>query len=154
MKHSFLVQTVVLLFFTLALSCQSNKIYTANTIPAECLEFGTDDANTGLKVSWIFLENGQVFYRTNLFTVSQKSLSRSAVKKLFAEANRIKRSGFKFRAEGAYRAFITFKEVSHQNEFTWIWPYGGTKDYPDELKKLYKLCEEAAQLSKEEIKID
>lgn len=154
MKHSFLVQTVFLFFITLALSCQSKKLYTASTIPAEGLEFGTDDAITGLKVSWVFLENGQVFYKTNLFTVPQKSLSKSTVKNLFNEANRVKRSGFKFRAEGAYRAFIIFKEASHQNESTWIWPYGGTKDYPDELKKLYLLCEEAAQLSKQEIKLD
>lgn len=114
-----------------------------SNLPATYLEFGTFNANSGVKVSWTFLENGQVFYKNNLFATEQKQLNKSTVLALFAEAGRVKRSGYKIRVEGGYLAHITIKSNVQATEFTWTWPYGGSKEYPDELKKLYVQIENA-----------
>jgi hypothetical protein len=141
------VQTFLLLFTLTFASCQSKKLYQASNLPATYLEFGTYNINSGVAVTWIILENGQVFYKNNLFVTEQKRLSKVTTSSLFAEAKRVKRSGYKIRVEGAYMAHITLKSSVQDTEFTWSWPYGGSKEYPDELKALYIQIEYALNLT-------
>jgi len=142
-----LVQTSLLLSFIVIVGCQSKKVYQATNLPDTYLEFGTFNTNSGVKVSWTFLENGQVFYKNNLFVTENKRLKKETVSALFNEAKRVKRSGFKIRTEGSFLAHITLKTSIQETELNWTWPYGGTKDYPDELKVLYNLIDNAVKLS-------
>ncbi len=139
--------TYLLLFTLTVASCQSKKLFQASNLPATYLEFGTYNINSGVAVTWIILENGQVFYKNNLFVTEQKQLSKASVSVLFAEAKRVKRSGYRIRTDGAFVARITLKSNVQETELTWTWPYGGTKDYPDELKVLYNKIDKIIQLS-------
>ena len=147
MRMKNLVQTALVLFILNFAACKSKQVYQYSNLPASYLEFGTFNTNSGVKVDWIFLENGQVFYKNNLFVTEQKQLSKDIATSLFAEAKRVKRSGYKIRVEGAYMAHITLKSSAQETEFTWTWPYGGSKEYPDELKALYSQIENALKLT-------
>lgn len=150
-----LVQTAFLFFLFISLTaCKSKVLYTASALPEVYLEFGSSNANTGVKLSWIFLENGQVFMKNNLFTAEQKMLPKKTAAALFSEAKRVKNSGFKMNMEGSYLGFVSLKTSNHERELQWSWPYGGTKDYPDELKRLYLGCLEASKLSSKELTLD
>ncbi len=142
-----LVQTAFVLFILNFAACKSKQVYQASNLPASYLEFGTFNTSSGVKVSWIFLENGQVFYKNNLFISEQKPLNKAIASSMFAEAKRVKRSGYKIRVEGAYMAHITLKSSVQDTEYTWTWPYGGSKDYPDELKALSLQIENALKLT-------
>ena len=143
-----LVQTVLLLFILTSVSCKSNKMYSAETLPTEFVEFGSINEGSGTTISWIFLKNGQVFYKTPLYTEEQKRLSKAMASSIFMEAAKVKKSGFHFNQDGTSKAFISYRGESHHLLTTWIWPYGGTKIYPDEMKLLYNLCLEATRATK------
>jgi hydroxymethylpyrimidine pyrophosphatase-like HAD family hydrolase len=142
-----LVQTVLILAVLLSANCKTSKTYTKDNLPVKQLSFGTYNVLSGVKVNWIFLENGQVFYQNNLFMVEQKQLEKEFVKELFSEATKIEKSNYKIFLDGSYLAFINFNTGVPGKSASWQWPYGGTKDYPDELSKLYRLCEDATRIS-------
>lgn len=154
MKYRFLVQTVLLISALVLSSCKGSKLYTKDNLPATRLEFGTYNAISGLKIYWIFLENGQVFYQTNLFMVEQKRLPKKTVKVLFEEAKRVQKSKFNINMDGNFSAFLYYQHGSNNNGVKWQWPYGGSKDYPDELSLLYRLCEDATKESAKEVVIE
>ncbi len=147
MKIKILVQTALLGCLFLFTHCKSAETYTKDKLPSKQVSFGTYNVLSGVRVNWIFLENGQVFYQNNLFMIEQKRLSKELVAEIFSEANKIERSKYKIYLEGNYVAFINFNSGAPGRSVSWQWPYGGTKDYPDELSKLYRLCEDATKLS-------
>lgn len=151
MKIQHLVQTVLLIVVIALIGCKNTQTFTKDNLPKKRLEFGTYNVNSGVKVQWIFLENGQVFYQNNLFIAAQKRLSKEAIQLLFQEAAKVERSKFRFFQDGSYTAFITYNGSKTGNGTLWQWPYGGSKDYPDELKKLYLMLEDAAKASYQEV---
>jgi hypothetical protein len=144
---------VGLFFFAITLGC-SSKRYTFQTLPKTYIEFGSNSDNSGARISWIFLRNGQVFYTTNLFNTVQKDLPKAQVDEIFKEAESIKKSGYNFKEVGVTTGFITLKDKDHLREVSWTWPYGGTKSAPDELSKLYKLLLKASMDVAQEYKLD
>lgn len=143
---------VCLLGLTLNLHC-STKRYTVETLPKVYIEFGSNNDNTGARISWIFLRNGQVFYTTNLFKTPQMDLPKEQIDEIYSEAERVKKSGYLNKEVGVITGFISLKDKDHMREVTWTWPYGGTKSVPDELNKLYYLLLKASKDATQEYEL-
>lgn len=144
---------VGLLFISFTFGCNTKR-YTFQTLPKVYIEFGSNSDNSGARISWVFLRNGQVFYTTNLFNTPQKDLPKAQVDEIFKEAESIKKSGYNIKEVGVTTGFITLKEKDHLREVSWTWPYGGTKPVPDELSRLYKLLMKASKDAAQEYKLD
>ncbi|MBU3663629.1 MAG: hypothetical protein FGM41_10610 [Bacteroidetes bacterium] len=144
---------VGLLFISFTLGCHTKR-YTLETLPKTYIEFGSNSDNSGARISWVFLRNGQVFYKTNLFSTPQKDLPKTEVDEIFKEAESVKKTGYQFKEVGVTTGFITLKDKDHLREVSWTWPYGGTKPVPDELSKLYGLLLKASKDAAQEYKLD
>ncbi len=127
---------ISLLFFFSILGCKSTK-YTANNLPEKQLIFGKGGGFSGEIVSYILLENGQLFEANSLLKITNevRKINKKECKKHFqrSETTPLFDANINYPSNVYY--FITYKEADKQRQMTW-----GAADFqaPVELKQWYQ----------------
>lgn len=132
----------LIFIFGLLIACQGQKVNRGQW-PKDRISFGNNGGFTGAQQRFELFENGQVFYISGLDTTEQKRLKRKETKQIFAEADKLYKSGIKENRVGNMTIFIRYFNDTIYSE--WQWPTSGIKSVPTELAPLNQLLLKAVQ---------
>lgn len=132
----------LIFIFGLLIACQGQKVKRGQW-PKDRISFGNNGGFTGAQQRFELFENGQVFYISGLDTTEQKRLKRKETKQIFAEADKLYKSGIKENRVGNMTIFIRYFNDTIYSE--WQWPTSGIKSVPTELAPLNQLLLKAVQ---------
>lgn len=126
----------------LLMACRGQKVKPGQW-PKDRISFGNNGGFTSAQQRFELFENGQVFYISGLDTAEQKRLKRKQTKLIFAEADKLYKSGIKENKLGNMTNFINY---THDTIFmNWQWPTSGIKSVPNDLSPLNQLLLKAVQ---------
>jgi len=126
----------------LMMACQGQKVKPGQW-PNDRISFGNNGGFTGAQQRFELFKNGQVFYISGLDTSEQNRLKKKQTKLIFAEADKLCKSGVKENKVGNMTNFIRYFDDTLYAE--WQWPTSGVKTVPTELAPLNQLLLKAVQ---------